>query len=159
MVVWIAAILLITAVALFIAAPLTDPVSRGIRRPGSTISDRRDHEHALAVQALRELEFDRAMGKLDPDDYSALRQKLEARALASMGGGEKMPKSSSPDRSISSPQSDAAPPITIVNYCFQCGDKFTPAHNFCPNCGAARPLTALGAGYPQRSGTVSRGPV
>jgi cytochrome c-type biogenesis protein CcmI len=92
-VIWVAAILVVAAVALFVAAPLSDDASDGGRPATGGESERHEHEHALAVQALRELEFDHAMGKLDADDYRALRQRLEIRALAGMSV-----RASSPDR-------------------------------------------------------------
>jgi hypothetical protein len=76
-VIWVAAILLIIAVALFIAAPLIDPVLGSRRSVISAESERREHEHALSIQALRDLEFDHAMGKLDAADYRVLRERLE----------------------------------------------------------------------------------
>ena len=84
MVIWVAAILLIIAVALFVAAPLSDPLFGGRRSSISAESERREHEHGLAIQALRDLEFDHAMGKLDAGDYRVLRERLEIRALAAM---------------------------------------------------------------------------
>ncbi len=48
-----------------------------------------EHEHALAVQGLRELEFDREMGKLSDADYESLRASLQGRALQAMTAIEK----------------------------------------------------------------------
>ena len=147
MVIWIAAILLITAVALFVAAPLSDRVSKRSAPATGAESQRRAHDHALAVQALRDLEFDHAMGKLDADDYHALRQRLEIRALTAMGEREKTPGALSADRVapvVRSSQSIAAALSVIANFCFQCGNRLAQAHNFCPNCGAGRTVTATG---------------
>ena len=135
MVIWIAAILMITAVGLFIAAPLSDQVFARRSSAISTESERREHEHALALQALRELEFDQAMGKLDASDYRALREKLETRALAAMGGREKTPSQSS---------DHVAPVRTVtVNFCTQCGTRIGRAHNFCANCGEQLAVTSI----------------
>ena len=82
MVIWIAAIMLIIAVALFIAAPLTDYVLGGHNKVVSREPEGWVREQALAIQALRELEFDYAMGKLDSNDYLALKQRFENRVLA-----------------------------------------------------------------------------
>ena len=145
MVIWVAAILLITAVALFIAAPLSDHVLAGRRSAISTESEWREHEHALAIQALRELEFDQAMGKLDAGDYSALRERLENRALAAMSGQEKAPRQSPPDHAAQAaawPQLIAPARTVIVNFCPHCGTRISRAHNFCANCGAALAMTS-----------------
>ena len=91
MVIWFAAILLIAAIGLFIAAPLSDQVLTGRRSAPNADLEQREHEYALALQALRELEFDHAMGKLDEGDYHRLKDRLEKRALAAMSGrGEMM---------------------------------------------------------------------
>src|SRR5262249_3713010 len=82
---------MIAAIALFVAAPLTDHDTIGGTSATDEQSGHREHEHALTVQALRELEFDYAMGKLDANDYRMLRGRLETRALAAMAGWEKRP--------------------------------------------------------------------
>jgi cytochrome c-type biogenesis protein CcmI len=128
-VIWIAATMLIIAVALFVAAPLADFVlghhnAALLPEPGG-----RARERALAVQALRELEFDYAMGKLDNDDYSALKQKLENRALAAMKTRQDPPRLS---------QSTAAAGPPTAGFCFQCGARFAQADNSCASCGAGR---------------------
>ena len=144
MVIWVAAIFLIIAVALFIAAPLSDHLSSVSSPTTGAESERREHEHALAVQALRELEFDYAMGKLDADDYRPLRQRLEIRALAAMGGWEKKPSPSSRDRGAPVvPLSQSTVARTVRGqFCSQCGTGLAQTHNFCPDCGAALALKA-----------------
>jgi len=145
-VIWIAAILMITAVGLFIAAPLSDQVFAGHRSAIRVEADRREHEHALALQALRELEFDQAMGKLDAGDYCILRERLENRALAAMSGREKTPRQPSPDHVMQAaalPQTITPARTITVNFCPQCGTKMGGAHNFCANCGAALAVTSI----------------
>ena len=43
----------------------------------------------LAYGAIKEAEFDFQMGKLSPEDYAALREKYEARALAALAALER----------------------------------------------------------------------
>jgi cytochrome c-type biogenesis protein CcmI len=137
--VWIVATLVITAVGLYIAAPLSDPV---FNSEGLAVDEdwrRRGHEHALAVQALRELEFDQAMGKLDTNDYHALREKLETRALATMPAQQEESPALSRERAKSaSYQSDAGtmPHPRAMLFCSQCGRIVGSTHHFCGNCGA-----------------------
>jgi cytochrome c-type biogenesis protein CcmI len=139
MVIWIAAILLIAAVALFVGAPLADDEFYSVRGAAdpSAESKGRAHEHALAIQALRELEFDRATGKLDADDYRALREALETRALVTMTDlDDTRPTTSA--FATAPPVSNAVTRAVIMRFCPQCGMSDASTHNFCPNCGGAR---------------------
>ena len=85
----LAAALIVTGVALFVAAPLgIGLVGARAKSPDELKADRFEHERALAVQALRELEFDREMGKLSDADYESMHQALEDRALTAMAAIE-----------------------------------------------------------------------
>src|SRR6202050_1908248 len=77
-------------VALYGAAPLSGGlVGRSKKGREELERDHWEHEHALAVQGLRELEFDREMGKLSDTDYESLRASLQTRALEAMTAIEK----------------------------------------------------------------------
>jgi cytochrome c-type biogenesis protein CcmI len=87
----VAAILIVAGVALFVAAPLSGGLAGRKPRTREQLQlDHWQHEHSLAVQGLRELEFDREMGKLTDQDYASLRAGLEARALEAMTAIEKI---------------------------------------------------------------------
>ena len=87
---YIAAVLIVAGVALFVAAPLSGGLRGRAKRSRAQLEfDHWEHEHALAVQGLRELEFDREMGKLSDADYESLKASLEGRALQAMGAIEK----------------------------------------------------------------------
>ena len=87
---YLAAVLIILGVALFVAAPLSGGLSFGGKPKREELELAHwQHEHALAVQGLRELEFDREMGKLSDGDYESLRASLQARALQAMSSIEK----------------------------------------------------------------------
>ena len=82
---YIAAFLIVMGVALFVAAPLSGGLRARAKRSREELErDHWEHEHALAVQGLRELEFDREMGKLSDADYESLRASLQGRALQAM---------------------------------------------------------------------------
>ena len=86
----LAAALIVAGVALFVAAPLgIGLVGARAKSLGDLQLDRFEHERALAVQGLRELEFDREMGKLSGADYESMHQALEDRALTAMAALEK----------------------------------------------------------------------
>lgn len=87
---YVAAFLIVWGVALFVAAPLTGGLRARAKRGREEIElEHWEHEHALAVQGLRELEFDREMGKLSDADYESLRASLQGRALQAMTATEK----------------------------------------------------------------------
>ncbi len=93
----LAALLIVAGVALFVAAPLAES---GRRRQRESFAerelDRLEHERALAVQGLRELRFDREMGKIGEADAQALGADLEARAIAALQGIARMRQPGAP---------------------------------------------------------------
>ena len=87
----LAAALIVAGVALFVAAPLgIGLVGARAKSAGELQAERHEHERALAVQGLRELEFDREMGKLSDADYESMHKALEDRALTAMAAIEKI---------------------------------------------------------------------
>ena len=143
--IYLAVVLIVVGVALFVAAPLfeTAPSARGgivdLER------SRLEHERALAVQALRELEFDREMRKLSEQDWTELKQQLEARALHAMAALEKLDqeaalRGASAGRERVARITDAAP---AVRFCPACGKPVAAKVNFCGECGAALTVREL----------------
>ena len=81
----LAAALIVAGVALFVAAPLGIGLTGARAKSSAELqAERHEHERALAVQGLRELEFDREMGKLSDADYESMHHALEDRALTAM---------------------------------------------------------------------------
>ncbi len=148
---YVAAILIVAAVALFVAAPLSGGFSRRRRStPREFDVERLEHERGLAVQGLLELEFDHEMGKLDELDYRNLKRSLEERALSAMsaleharsaGGATRgvpmrlAARVSRPGRVAASGAAAGTPPT--MNFCPQCGVRAGAGHNFCAACGAS----------------------
>lgn len=86
---FLAAALIVAGVALFVAAPLGIGLAGArAKSAGELQVERHEHERALAVQGLRELEFDREMGKLSEADYDSMHKALEQQALAAMAAVE-----------------------------------------------------------------------
>lgn len=79
------------------------------RRP---LAEARRGQSAAAVDALRELEFDRQTGKISDDDYEPLKARYTEQALAVMRAGD-------------------AP------VCERCGPRPERDADFCSKCGAA----------------------
>jgi hypothetical protein len=77
----IAAALVALAVVALIAGPLTRP---GVTPPAGADEPEELAEtpKGIALSALREIEFDRATGKLSDEDYAELKTKYTAEALA-----------------------------------------------------------------------------
>nr|MDQ2668634.1 zinc ribbon domain-containing protein [Gemmatimonadota bacterium] len=86
-----------------------------------------------AVVALREIEFDRATGKLSDSDYGELKTRYTENALAAMRGG-----------ALVSPTDDPAEAAVRayrgrLKACGNCGPRPEPDAVFCSNCGLYLP--------------------
>lgn len=79
------------------------------RRPSHALNGSR---RSFAIDALRELEFDRQTGKISDSDYEPLKARYTEQALAVMRAGD-------------------AP------VCEKCGPRPERDAEFCSNCGAA----------------------
>jgi hypothetical protein len=166
-VIYLAAVLIVASVALFVAAPLGGGLLAH-RRTGrdAAEAERLEHERALAMQGLRELEFDREMGKLAEADYAALREGLMARALGASAALERLPAAapavaisatSAPEvaaprpRLVKHPPTPGSAPATLsrIRFCPQCGVE-AAAGNFCSECGAPLSHSARAAARAER---------
>jgi len=159
-VLYLAAVLIVASVALFVAAPLGGGLLAA-RRAGrdAAEAERLEHERALAMQGLRELEFDREMGKLSEADYAALREGLMARALGASAALERLHAAiaSAPETAAarprlvkSAPAAGAAPAAASrIRFCPQCGVEVA-AGKFCSECGAPLSVSARAAARAER---------
>jgi len=95
-----------------------------------------------AIVALREIEFDRATGKLSDTDYAELKSRYTARALAAMRargeGGDGTPED--------------LVEATVLAYrarlksCARCGPRPEPDAVYCSNCGSYLDEKCAGCG-------------
>ena len=99
-----------------------------------------DARRAVALNALRDVEYDYHTGKLDDQDYQALRGELTLEAVEALDGG--MSESSAPD----APSADAALEDEVRRLreglrsgdgCPRCGHLNPPGSRFCARCGEA----------------------
>jgi hypothetical protein len=86
-----------------------------------------------AIVALREIEFDRATGKLSDADYADLKTRYTQRALDAMRAGSVA--------ATGAPVDDAAEAAVLairarLRSCARCGPRPEPDAIFCSNCGA-----------------------
>jgi hypothetical protein len=168
-VIYLAAALIVAGVALFVAAPLGAGFLRLRRRDARELElERLEHERGLAVQGLRELEFDREMGKLSDADYEALRSELEGRALGRMDALEKLraeieraAAEKRPQRRVEPIRRPAPPPPSPliaspprafgagprVKFCPKCGVRTAVNAKFCGECGISLHPAARSTGW------------
>lgn len=126
------AIIIIAAVAAAVASPFVG--GRTLSGQSEELANEQlEHEKNVALLAIRETEFDRAMGKLDPSDYAILRDDYEQRAMSAMAKLD--------HRQSSAGQPPPAPPASDGGqslYCSGCGQALTPQSLYCSACGRAR---------------------
>jgi hypothetical protein len=173
---YLAAVLIVASVALFVAAPLGGGLL-ATRRAGrdAAEAERLEHERALAMQGLRELEFDREMGKLSQSDYAALREGLMARALGASAALERLHvAAAAPASATGASEAAAARPRLIksaagvgsaapvaaggaapvaaaarIRFCPQCGVE-VGSGKFCSECAAPLFVSARAAARAER---------
>ena len=111
-----------------------------------------EREKVLALRSIKELEFDRAMGKVSEKDFAEMSARLRARASrlmrqidAGVGYRDEIEReiarrigSAGPVAPARAPE--AAPPVTPPNagaFCTACGTRHDPDDRFCKQCGKA----------------------
>ena len=124
-----------------------------------------EREKALVLRSIKELEFDRAMGKLSPKDFDEMAGRLRARAVAlirQLDEGdsgyrevierELAARVATVKRGVSVPQSplrEAAPvPASVAapeGLCTSCGTRNDADAAFCKRCGTQLAHSAGGA--------------
>jgi hypothetical protein len=100
----------------------------------------RQSERESAVAALREIEFDRATGKLSDVDYSELKARYTEAAVLAMRR-ESAGKAGVPAEHVASGSTDDEIEAAVRAYrehhaeCPDCGPRPEPDALFCSNCG------------------------
>ena len=101
---------------------------------------------AVALRALREIEFDRATGKLSDTDYEQLKAKYTAEAVAAMRGERTsyvVRRTSEPPAHAPRTTHDARcpehgpRPEKDAQFCSDCGRRLGTAPGYCVRCGTA----------------------
>jgi hypothetical protein len=147
----LAAGLALAAVAVFfVLRPIITPPVPG-SDSASADMDAEDPEddlspRSVALRALKEIEFDRATGKLSDADYDALKAEYTTEALAALRADAAAPAATpaiSRPRTIAPPAARATCPTHGVRpeaearFCSACGRRLSPATGFCAKCGTA----------------------
>lgn len=138
--------------------------SGGARPPLPEPEAEEESRRGVALLALKEIEFDRATGKLSDADYDSLKARYSEEALAALDADETRAKLSlaagDPEqliaarvrqlRAASVPGQPAPPPCPTCGprpepdalFCSTCGQALTLAA-FCSSCGSALPPDSL----------------
>ena len=137
----IGGVLLGAGVLLFVL----EPVFSGKSAPmydGDDVFDEGAARRRVALTALRDLEYDRATGKLDEDDYGQLRTELSREALEHLGeegksgrvgGGGRGPDRAS--RELEEEIAELRRAIREGMQCATCGHLNRLGARYCARCG------------------------
>lgn len=99
-------------------------VGRESEALGLSAREALEREKALVLRSIKELEFDRAMGKISEKDAVGIMTRLRARAMVLMEDLERLPEVPAP----------AATSADVA--CGACGTVNEPDARFCKHCGA-----------------------
>src|SRR6266700_4880493 len=142
-------ILLAAGATYFVLRPILRPPveSEGSEPVGDEGEDPADDmsPQTVALRALKEIEFDRATGKLSDSDYEQLKAKYTQEALVAMRGdvgretGDEAIKRTctrppSPVPRLSCPEHGARPEMGAI-FCSDCGRRLGSAPGYCTRCG------------------------
>ncbi len=97
-----------------------------------------EREKLLVLRSIKELEFDRAMGKLSDTDFQEMSGRLRSRAARLMrdldaGGGYRARVEQDLVKRLGELPAAAAAPV--ARFCASCGTERDPDARFCKNCG------------------------
>ncbi len=154
-------ILLAAGAVYFVLRPILHPDVAGEAVEEGRVEEGEDPDddlspRAVAVRALKEIEFDRATGKLSDSDYDALKAKYTTEALAALraeGPPREGPAPAAPRASVvAGPSRGGRPAVSCpthglrpesdAQFCSDCGRRLAAAPGFCARCGTALELEA-----------------
>lgn len=149
----VAGVVLAAAAVLFVLRPILQPAWAASLEAAAADDGADDLEDvsptAVALRALKEIEFDRATGKLSDADYEALKAQYTAEAVAVMReetGDVRRETGNAVPASISSPVSrlplracplHGVPSESGAEFCSACGRRLQAAAGFCSRCGVS----------------------
>ncbi len=152
----IAGILLAAGAVYFVLRPLLAPEAAasgtgegGVEEGGDPDDDL--SPRAVALRALKEIEFDRATGKLSDADYDELKAKYTSEALAALRAegapqervapaAQRAPAVATPSRAgrpVAACPTHGSRPESDAHFCSECGRRLGAAPGYCARCGAS----------------------
>ena len=143
---FVGAALVAAAVVFFLVQPVVKGLHASLDRAEGELTDTEARKR-VALLALRDVEYDFLAGKLDEEDYRALKSELTAEALAALEADE----AARGDGEAGGPShTDLEAEIARVRaglrggtLCGECGLDNPEGSRFCSACG--QPLTAKAA--------------
>jgi hypothetical protein len=131
-----ATVALVGIAALRAVRPLVSPEDDRTAMVGERTRAALEREKLLTLRAIKELEFDRAMGKLSDSDWQEMSGRLRARAAGLMrqldtGAGYR----DQIERDLAKRLSEGPEAAPRGNFCTECGTKNEGDAKFCKNCG------------------------
>lgn len=146
-----------TALALGALALVLSPLLRAVDesspspRSGDPAVENPDDRPVTAMDALREIEFDRVTGKLSEPDYAELRQRYTREALAELRAAEQGAGVAATTAAVTAQAASSAAtaldPVEAaiararadVRSCGVCGPRPEPDATYCSSCGRYLP--------------------
>jgi ribosomal protein L40E len=134
-----AAVCLVGIAALRAVRPLVSPEEDRTPMVGERTRVALEREKLLTLRSIKELEFDRAMGKLSDADWQEMSGRLRARAAGLMkqldaGAGYREQIERDLAKRLAGPP-DISETRTAGHFCTECGTKNEGDAKFCKNCG------------------------
>ena len=99
---------------------------------GPRAREEMERQKAIVLRSIKELEFDKAMGKVSEADFAVIMPRLRARALTLMRDLENTPVKAQKAASKLAPEKTARP---AARFCAACGTPHDPDARFCKSCG------------------------
>ncbi len=99
-----------------------------------------EREKALTLRSIKELEFDRSMGKVSEADFAEMAARLRAKAaglIVRLDAGTSYREQI--DRELERRRVTAAPPAAATGLCKGCGTANDADARFCKQCGLGLP--------------------
>jgi ribosomal protein L40E len=128
---------LVGLATLRLVRPLVSPHDERGAVVGQRLRVLLEQDKALALRTIKELEFDRAMGKISDEDFREMSIRLRARAARLMkqldaGGGYR----AQIERDLAKRLGDTAEkPERAAHVCAKCATANDPDARFCKSCG------------------------
>ena len=150
----VAGVLLAAGLVSFVLQPVWRPAAEPLEREQAGAAGWEEGEdpdddlspRAVALRALKEIEFDRATGKLSDTDYDELKGKYTAAAVAALrtemgnAGSGMRDAAASHTHPVSPIPQPACPmhgprPEPAAVFCSECGRRLGAAPGYCARCG------------------------